>query len=335
MWIVYLFLIYILALFYSLKNKNEKYILIYLIPMFFTLAFQVGIGTDYELYVAWLNYPETFSIKKGALFKSLLEVLNYFNNDRILFIVVAFFQIILLNLILKRLLKMKIIENIYSYFVILIIGTPIYYQMFNSLRSSISSLLFVLAVLNYKKIKILILCIIGFFVHSSMLIITPVLILKKYLNIYISKIIWGFYLVGCFIFMRTQSIYLVSNFIYNLNIDFKYKGYLVSEHMFRYKESLGIATLVQFFLCLFFIIFIYKKQKYIVLINLGIITFGLRMIFYYTPVLNRMLEYMNIFQGLVIYQLIIRTFNKKYFYLGGVLFIFYILCYIRQSSLML
>lgn len=335
MWITYLFLIYILILFYFLKNKNEKYILFYLIPMFLTLAFQVGIGTDYELYIRWLNYPETFSIKKGVLFKRLLEVLNYFNNDRILFIVIAFFQIILLNLILKRLLKLKVIENIYSYFIILIIGTPIYYQMFNTLRSSIASLLLILVFLYLKKIRRMIYFLLAFLIHPSVLVFFSFLLIQKKINVYISKIIWVVYLTFCFIFMKTKIIYILSKFLYNLNINFKYKNYLISEHMFKYKETLGLAIFIQFLLFLFFIIFIYKKQKNIFMVNLGILTFGLSLLFYHTPVLNRLLEYMNIFLGIVIYQLITRTLDKKYCYLGIIFFMFYILCYLRQSTLML
>lgn len=335
MWIVYLFLIYMLLLLYYLKNKNKKYILIYLVPMFLTLAFQDGIGTDYELYSSWLKFPTAFSSKKGWLFKKMLELLNNFGNDRILFITVAMIQVVLLYLILKQLLKLNIINNIYIYFVILLISTPVYYQMFNTLRSSIASLLFTLAIFNNRKIRIIIYFIIGFLIHPTIVILLPIIYLKNFLNRYISKGIWICYLMGSFVFMKTKIIYILANFIYNINIDFKYKNYLVSNHMYQYIEGFGIAIFIKFLLSLFFIIYIYKREKYGYIINLGLLTMGFTMIFYYTPVLNRMLEYMNIFLGIVNYKLILKTSKKRYCYLGVVVFVFYILCYIRQSFFML
>lgn len=335
MWRAYLFLVYILIFWYYLKNKKTMYIYFFLIPMFLSLAFQVGVGTDYELYLGWVKSPETFSIKKGILFKKLLEILYLIRKDQILFIIISGIQVSLLYLVLKKLLKLNIIGNIYSYFIILVIATPIYYQMFNTLRSSVASLLFGLAFINLKKRFKIFYLVLAYLIHPSVIILTPVVLIKQKLNFYINKIILVIYLVFCFIFMKTKTIYKISNFIYNLDIDFKYKNYLISTHMFRYKETLGIAISIQFLLFLFFVFFIYKNQKNIVMINLGIITFGMSLLLYYTPVLNRMLEYFNIFLGLVIYQLIQKTLKKKYCYLGIIIFIFYILCFLRQSTLML
>lgn len=336
MYIVYIFITYILLL--SLFLKKDKYIWFYLFPMFLTLATQVGVGTDYELYIEWLKNPNTFNAKKGIAFKYLLEILNNFNNERILFVVVSLIQIILLFLILKKLKIDKIIKNIPIFFVMLIISTPIYYQLFNSLRSSITSLIFILAFFTQNKLKSLLWIGFAFTIHPTSVLMTPIIILRDKIKKYIRKGYLIIYLLVCFIFMKIKFIYILSDFIYNLDFNFKYKGYLKSYHMFRYIEGFGIAIIIQVFIMLFFVVFLYQKYKYkkdLYCINIGILVAGLRMLFYHTPVLNRILEYFNIFLAIVIYRLIVDSFKKEYFYLGAFIFIFYVLCFIRSSFFMI
>lgn len=336
MYVVYIFVTYILLL--SLFLKKDKYIWFYLFPMFLTLATQVGVGTDYELYIGWLKNPNTFSATKGIVFKYLLEVLNRFNNERILFIVVSLIQIILLYLILKKLKKNRIIKNISIFFIILIISTPIYYQMFNTLRSSIASLIFILSFFMQSKIKGIIGNLFSFTIHPTSILMIPVIILRDKLKKNIGKIYLILYLLLCFISMKIKLIYILSDFIYNLEFNFKYKNYLKSYHMFRYVEGFGIGIIIQFLTVLFFIMFFYQKYKNkrsLYCINIGIFISGLKMFFYYTPVLNRMLEYFNIFFAIVIYRLIIDSSNKRYFYSGVFIFIFYLLSFIRSSYFMI
>lgn len=333
--VTYIFLFYILIVYFFLKRKKINYIILYLFPMFITLGTQVGIGTDYESYIFLLKFPEKFKNSKGIGFRYLLEFLNKFNNERIFFLVIAFFQMFFLFLILRKIYELKIIKNVYLYFIILIISTPIYFQMFNSLRTSITSLIFILAILKKKKINYIIILILGNLIHPSILLYLPLIFLKNKLDKMIKKQVLILYLVSCFIGARIKVIYIIVNYIYNLNFDFKYKSYLVSSHMYPYTKKYGLGMTIQLCFFLFFIIYFYKKREDIYLINLGIISFGLKILFSQTPILARILEYFNVLLALVVYELIVNTTNKRHFFLGSFIIIFYIMSFFRGSMFML
>lgn len=331
---IYIFLIYLvfITLFFKDLENKKLLILIILFPMFLSLATQVNIGTDYKSYITIfnnLNSLEYSRIEIGYLaFNKFLR--SFSTNERILFVGVSFLQMILFYKILIEHQKIELYKNIPLYILIFCISTNGYISMYNTLRSSISALffnLFILFLLKKEFYKELVVTVLGGSFHKSIYFSAFIVIfLKKILEkCYEKKVLISFFIL-CFFINRIDLIRKISLFIYNLNLNIPYKEYLISEHMFPYGKSWGIGIIVDFFICLFSIIF-YKNynKKNIFLYNLGIFLMGLELLFYGIPILSRFLEYFYICKGLIIYETVKNSLEKKYYYIGWIILLFYFL----------
>ena len=98
---IYLFLIWLVfVIIFFQKISNKKILILFIIiPMFFSLATQVNIGTDYYTYIKIFKYGST-RIEKGYLLFS--EFLKYLSKDeRILFVGISLLQMILFYILLN------------------------------------------------------------------------------------------------------------------------------------------------------------------------------------------------------------------------------------------
>lgn len=329
---IYLFLIWLVfVIIFFQKISNKKILILFIIiPMFFSLATQVNIGTDYYTYIKIFKYGST-RIEKGYLLFS--EFLKYLSKDeRILFVGISLLQMILFYILLLKYQKIEKLKKIPFYVLVLCTSTNSYMMMFNGLRSSIAALFFNLSLIFYlekKYILTIILIILGGNFHTSIYFAVGIIfLLSKLLKKEYCGIVILTSLILCFLINKLELIKKGSEIIYNLNLDFYYKNYLVSKHMFNYVEGLGIGTIINFLFCLLAGA-LYKKiienKKNIFLYNLGFLGIGLKFLFAGIPILSRMLEYFNIAQALVIYSFLNLTLKKKYFYIGIIILLFYLL----------
>lgn len=343
---MYIFLIYLLIyviFFPKIKNKKIGLLLI-LIPMFLTLAIQIGIGTDYYSYVSFfknVSFENNTNIEYSfTLFTIFLK--KIVNNERILFIVISFIQTFLIYKILKILLKEEIIKSYKLFFIVLVIIFNFYYSMFNTLRSSVAILFFSLSILYFYRKSYLKgsgNIAFGLIFHKSIFfIVFLVIILKKIINLkkcYSKKLIIIF-LTICYIGGRLNLISKIALFLYNsIKFNFPYKYYLVSRHMHSYTKSYGLAVLLTFTLILISIKFynIGKKEHYF-LKNIAILFFGLLFLFANTPILLRIAEYGIIFEIIYFTQFMEKMLTKKYRIFGVIIIIIYSIIFIigRERS---
>lgn len=329
---IYIFVIWLLFLIIFFSKLKNKKILIFLIviPMFFSLATQVNIGTDYYTYIEIFKYGST-RIEKGYLLFN--ELLKYFSKEeRALFVGVSLLQMVLFYIVLLKYRQMEQINNIILYVLIFCIATSGYTAMFNMLRSSNASLLFNISLIFYlekKYILAIILVILGGSFHTSIyLTVGIIFLISKLLRKKYNGIIISISIIICFLINKLELIRKVSEFVYNLNLEIPYQEYLISRHMFSYTEGFGIATIINFLFYLFAGVLykeIIKNKKNIFLYNLGFFSICLKLLFTGIPILNRILEYFNITQALVIYSMVILTLKKKYLYIGLIILLFYLL----------
>lgn len=326
--------IYILWLIYiNLLRKRLKWneiILLLIFPMFLSLATQVEIGTDYRAYKRIFEENDYYSrLEPGfIIFVKFLKQIS--NNSRILFVTVSFIQSVFLYLNLKLLKKLRYINNIPIYILILFTSTNIYSMMFNGLRSSIASLMFTYFYLLFfcnKRISSFLFLIVGGSFHSSIYYCTFFcVILKKIFKRKYSIYIIYSYLTICFLIYKFNINEQIIDLIYNSKIEFHYSFYLNSKYMKSTIQGFGLAAIVNFFIHLIGIKY-YKKvpQNMIMIHNLGIFSTGLRFVFYGMPILNRALECFNMFEALVIYYICKSLRGSKKFYIGEIIVFYYIL----------
>lgn len=331
-------LYFCIMFFFNYKNKIKFF---YMFPFFISLAFQNAIGTDYYNYIRIFHNDIIFKYSRGPLFKVLVNILNKITtNERILFIFVAIIQTFLLYKIILKLYRLKVIKNTFLFILVLIIGSNIYLQMFNILRNSIASLLINLAIIKIleKKTKgSFILILLGSSIHPSVILWNFIYFFEKYLFIKFRRAIIITFILSCYILNKVQFIPYIAKYIYNLNINFTYKFYLISSHMLAYNKTYGIATIISMLYFIFSLRFYYKEkhEKKIYFYNLGYFFFGLRLFFINIPIFNRLLGPTELFQAYIIYTIVVKTLNKKYYYLGGLIIIYYIIYYIRNSLLII
>lgn len=327
---IYIFLIWLffLMIFFKKIKKKEIRILLIIVPMFFSLALQTNIGTDYYSYIKIFRYG-SIRVEKGYLL--LNKFLKFFSTkDRILFVGVSFLQMCLLYKILIEHQKIKLYKNILLYIYIWVLSTSSYILMFNALRTSIAALFFNLCIiLSFKKkyILALIILMIGGSFHKSIFIaLFIIIIFYKFLKKFYKREYWYIFLILSFFINKFRIIRKIAELLYNSSLNIPYKNYLVSEHMFAYIEGFGIATIINFIIFLLSVHYYkYINKKYVFFYNLGFFTMCLKLIFTGIPVLERILEYFYMFQALVLYFFISNLLKKKYFYFGIGIILFYLL----------
>lgn len=337
---MYVFLIYLLiyAIFFP-KMKNEKVgVLLILIPMFISLAFQKGVGTDYYSYVDFFenaSFESDTRIEYG--FNILVVVLKIiWNKERILFITVSLIQVFYIYKILKFILEEKIIKNYKIFFLVLVIILGFYASMFNTLRSSVAILSFSLSILYlYRKNYLKSFGNVAFalvFHKSILFMVFLAIILKKIINLKkcYSKKLLVIFLIVCYIGGRLKLISKIALFLYNsIKFNFPYKYYLVSRHMHSYTKSYGLVVMLTFILVLLSVRFydIEKKEHYFFK-NIAILFFGLLFLFVNTPILLRIGEYGIIFEIIYFTQFMEKMLTKKYGIFGVTIIMIYSISFI-------
>lgn len=313
-----LYFIFYMVLFVPIirKVKSERFqLLFFLIPLFFSLAFQKGIGVDYYVYIELFYFP-TPRIEIGyKLYTLFLKWLS--SNYRILFVGVSLLQVILLYNVVKKLKNLTLIKNISVFLFVALVWTSFYYELFNIFRGSIAALFFTLFILEYRnsKIKALLYFILSLTFHKSTLIVVFLFLM---FNIFIkdksyskSKIIF-FWLI-CITINRLGLIHKTAFFLYYIiPFDFKYKAYLISEHLYQYIRTIGIGQIVNFIIYTYMLCDLKKDEKIDkYYFNLGCLLFGLSFLFNKIPIFIRLIYGMNIFSVYFLYYLLTNQ-NKKY-----------------------
>lgn len=339
-YLLYILLVYLIFSynFYNLKNEKVK-ILLGIIPMGILLATQVNIGTDYYNYIEIYVGKTYLPYSRGVIFRYLLDILIiFFQSPRALFVSSAIIQSVLMYKILVKLETIEKIDNIILFIYLLVTTSSWYLMMFNGLRNSIASLFIVFSILlllENKIFKSFFAFILGIGFHPSVVIcfviypLKNILLKKKNIKIMI------FIFIGCYFLNNLQVIQRLAKFIYDLNIDFPYRDYLISKHMFPYNKTYGIATVIQLFFYLISLVFYKNEEKKhsIFLYNLGYLTFSIGLLFNNIPIFMRTVTSFTFFGTYVVYKLMMRTFNKNYIYMGLYIFLFYILFFIRTIFL--
>ena len=335
--LVYINLIYYLAFYLFLSKIKKKYILIILglFPLFMALAFQNAIGTDYYSYIAIFHKKVPFRSEKGVLFKLIVDFLKIaINHERSLFVVTAFIQMFLFYKIILKMYIMNLIKNIPLFIFITISWSQFYIQMFNILRNSIAGLfinLGILFLLENKKVKTAFIIFIGSLFHPSVIIWEFLIFIKnlfiKKINVLFFIIYWSF----CIFLENIDFIRKICQILYESNLSFRYKGYLVSKDMFLREKTLGITILALFIIFIFsFFYYIKEKNKNkLFFYNMGYLSFGLSILFKNIPILSRILYPFFIYQTYIVYIVLLKLINKKYFYIGFLLIFFGVIYYLR------
>ena len=332
-YIFILWLIFINLFFYKVKNK--LLLLLVLIPMILSLGSQVGIGIDYYNYIKLFEGDILREFEIGyELYTNFLKLIT--TNSRILFVGIALLQGIIFGVILLKLYKEKIIKNIPLYVLIYCVITDGYYLMFNTLRSSIASLFFILAILfliKKEKRECSVLSFFSYSFHKSSLLVNGIfLILLKVFNKKYKKYFFFFFFIICLLLNYIDFIFRIGKILYNSSFEFPYKFYLGTYHMRTYgiiKSGYGIASKINIFiaiLCSFsYSVKNYEKSKLkLMLCNMGYFTLGLKILLLNIPILNRPFEYFNVVLALVYYEMIIYLNKKGYNYISVILLLFFV-----------
>lgn len=340
MFLVAGYLVFIYPFFKKIKNKKILIILA-IIPIFLSLAFQIGIGTDYYNYVKIFYNKMFFSYSRGPIFKIIVIYLrNMFNSERVMFLFIAFIQAFLYYKIILKFYKTKLINNIIIFIIITMLSNGMYVQMFNILRNSIASLFVNLAVfylLNNNVKKNFLLIILGSGFHPSVFIWNILFFIKNYFYKKQKSIRIIVFIIGCFILNKLNFIRNIARLIYFSEIPFPYRHFLLSAHMFPYQKTYGTTAIVLIIFCILALRFYLKEENrnIIFIYNLGYFSFGLKFLFEGIPIFNRLLGPFLLFQSYILYKLTEKTLNKRYFYFGLIVILFSLLFFIRASLLML
>ena len=334
-------MVYFLNLLYStiyffLIKTSKKINLINCIPVIIVwtiiIGGQYGVGTDYFSYLQIfynVDSLELYSRKKEYIFYYLVKILtNFFEDGQILFLTIGLIENIFFIQLLKKMLKMKILEKKYIYifvFIFLAYGTNFYNQM-NGLRQYFNIYIFVLIILLAIEKKYLLYNIysaIALNIHRSFFLIYPFYIIYK---IFRKKITENILIVGLLIA-------ILINFI-----DVKKYVEMLIVHIPRYshyieKDYFSSVSFTGKILKIIYVPFIYESiqllkemtfsnQKEI--LKLGIISYIIKTTCLITSVTNRVGEYFTLLAIFPIYYLIlfyIKNNNKiKLVILLGLIF---------------
>lgn len=160
------------------KRKGKEFIKFFMpifILLFFTFAFQNGVGTDYESYLASANNDpigqfklNQFFIDKEYFFSICVWIAQKTSYPQFLFIIVSLLQNIIFGFSLYELRKNR--ESIFLFLILYFTLSLCFFNQFNGIRQFISINLVFLAVLklfNNSKTTSFILVLTAPFFHKS------------------------------------------------------------------------------------------------------------------------------------------------------------------------
>ncbi|WP_231549832.1 EpsG family protein [Cetobacterium sp. ZWU0022] len=294
--------------FIKILDKREKKIGVFfsLGILYFLLAFQFGVGYDYFSYIEIFKGEQEFNSIRGNGFLFYINFLKVITNKEIIFFITSsFIQTVLLYNFLMKLYRNKYIEKIEIYLFILITTTYFLFSLFNTIRSTISSLCFANIFLNYitlKKIKItsILYLFIAAMFHSSFfiggLLIIIFYAIAKLKCLRKNRMI--IYLFICFLLYKIKIIKIIIKFILESNINFYYKYYLESSMAYSPSDGSGVISIIM--LMAYILSLIEKKNQTNVekeyFLNMGVLIYGVSLIINESPILNRLMEYLILFQ---------------------------------------
>lgn len=308
------------------KKNNQKLVMNgILITMVLSLATQYRIGIDYDGYVyLFMNPGHRKDLEIGyKLYTDFLRMIS--TNPQIVFIGISILQGILFWKILKKIKQKKVIMDISVYMFCFCFITDGYYLLFNSLRSSVASLFFILSLIyleEKKFFKVIFLLLIGYTFHKSIIpiflatiifIIIGKIGMKK-----INKFDIELFLITCVVLNSINFIPEIAKMIYNSNFDFKYKFYLISEHMqsYSFAKGYGITKIIRICLslglCSLYVNGEKKNKLSSIFYNIGYLVLGLKFLFWGIPIFNRLMEYFNIPLAYIYYSGINQLRKNKY-----------------------
>ncbi len=320
---VYIFFIYPI-LFFKGVEKNKSLALFFLLtPILITMASQVNIGTDYPSYIALYKGDIEFKITNSVFFYYLFHVLNLITDDpRLFFVVVSVLQFILFWSIFSSFMEVFSRKEFFIVFMLAFFCLT-FLSGFNILRSHVASLVLIYSFINhvlYRKWgKYILFVLIGALFHPTVLIfiLFPFLVF-----IFDRKIPFGiFSLIILFFFILGQINFVgeLAKWLYNtLPPNVPYKFYLVSEHMNSYIGGMKLGMFVNLIICLIASFFMTREvdDRLRLFCNLGIVTYLLGMLFYTSPIFNRVLYYLAFFQAFLLAYLTLKMINVRRIYTG-------------------
>lgn len=333
-------LIYSTVYFYFIR-KIKKINIVSCIPVIITWSIIIGgqynVGTDYFSYLQIFQntkYLELYFWKKEYIFYYFIKFLRFFfQNGQILFLFIGIIENILFFIIIKKLLKLKVLENKYIYIFIylyLAYGTIFYNQM-NGLRQFFNIYLFffmILFIIEKKYIIYNIIFFIGLNIHRSFILMYPFYFLYIFLKKKITKkiLIIGIVIIFIINFINMEK-YIAEVAIYIP----RYSHYITSS----YFNSISFEGKVIKLLYIPFVIestFLIEKMKNQIqkeVLKIGIISYIIKIGCLMTTVTNRVGEYFTLLSLFPIYFLIIyyiKNNNRlKLVILLGIIMLVYIL----------
>lgn len=320
---VYIFFIYPILFFKGVEKNKSLALLFLLTPILITMASQVNIGTDYPSYIALYTGDIEFKITNSVFFYYLFYVLNLITDDpRLFFVVVSVLQFILFWSVFSSFMEVFSRKEFFIVFMLAFFCLT-FLSGFNILRSHVASLVLIYSFINhalYRKWgKYILFVLIGALFHPTVLIfiLFPFLVF-----IFDRKIPFGiFSLIILFFFFLGQINFVgeLAKWLYNtLPPNVPYKFYLVSEHMNSYIGGMKLGMFVNLIICLLasFLLTKESNNKLTLYCNLGIMVYLFGMLFYSSPILNRLLYYLLFFQAFVLTYLILKLINVRAIFLG-------------------
>ena len=293
---------------YRVKSKVLSGILImtsFLIALL-PMGFRYGIGTDYF----YTYYPHFFGIANGTMkfsevgFNLLNKIIYDLTGDyRVLFFITSF---IFLYFLYKGIYENS--DNLFISTLLIFLTQPYFYGM-NMVRQSIAIAIIFYAfkyIKNNRKIVFCVYCVIASLIHSSALLMIPLVFLlnanlsnKKKIGIVIILLVSRPILaLGVkYIIMKTQ-----------------YAWYYTS----RYNTGVTSNLLIIVNIIIFILNIIYtnrhykqKNDEYEILTNVNFIGLCILILSSYIPLVNRLVRYFSIFQILLLPQIFKKEENAK------------------------
>ncbi len=336
---VYFFnLLYSTIYFFMIRRSKKITVLIcspIIIIWTLIIGGQYGVGTDYFSYmnIFYSNISlEFYYRRKEYIFYFLIKILkNLFKDGQVLFLTVGLLEAILFIFLIKKMLKLKILEKEYSYifvFIFLAHGTLFYNQM-NALRQYFNTYIFVLMIIVALEKKYLLynICFyIGLNIHRSFILIYPFYVIFKILR---KRITLNILIIGLFISIFINFID-VKKYVEILILYLPRYSHYAEKDYFSIISLENKITKLIYFPYIYESIFLLKKLRSSIqreMLNIGIISYIIKTTCLVTTVTNRIGEYFNILALFPVYYLIIYYIknNNKYkllFLVGLILGIF-------------
>lgn len=339
-------MVYFLNLLYStiyffLIKTSKKINLITSIPIIIIWTIIIGgqydVGTDYFSYLQIFynkNILDVYYRKNEYIFYYLVKILsNLFKNGQILFLTIGLIENIFFIQLLKKMLRMKILEKKYIYifiFIFLAYGTNFYNQM-NVLRQYFNLYIFTLMVFLAVEKRYLmynLFFLIGLNIHRSFILIYLFYFLYIFLKKKITKkiLIIGIFIIFIINFINMEK-YIAEVAIYIP----RYSHYITSSYFnsISFEGKIIKLLYIPFVIESTFLIEKIKNQIQKEVLKIGIISYIIKIGCLMTTVTNRVGEYFTLLSLFPIYFLIIyyiKNNNRlKLLILLGIIMLVYML----------